>query len=97
MSVENMAKKMQERLTPMYDSPTTFWEKRLKLNEEKLEVAQKRLATATTSSLKVFWQRRVESAQRKINYCRKRLAYAKTPGGLRPAEIAERWKKTLME
>jgi len=97
MSFENMVKKMRENLSPMYDSPATFWEERLKINEKKLEIAQKRLAAAATSSLKVFWQRRVESAQRKVNYCRKRLANAKSPSGLRPTEIAERWKKVMLE
>jgi len=80
----------------MYDSPVTFWYERLKVNEKKLEIAQKRLAAATPS-LKAFWQRRVESAQRKVNYCTKRLATAKSPSGLRPTEIVERWKKVMME
>jgi len=97
VSIENMIKKMRENLSPMYDSPVTFWFERLKINEKKLEVAQKRLATAPTESLKAFWQRRVESAQRKVNYCQKRLAHAKSPSGLRPAEIVERWKKAMME
>jgi len=97
MSIKNMALEMLRHLSPMYDSPATFWEERLKINERKLEIAQFHLATAATSSLKVFWQRRVESAQRKVNYCRKRLANAKSPSGLRPTEIVERWKKVMME
>jgi len=97
MSIENMVKKMRENLSPMYDSPATFWAERLRINEKKLEIAQKRLAAATTPSLKIFWERRVESAQRKVNYCRKRLANAKSPSGIRPTEIVERWKKAMTE
>jgi len=61
-SIGNMANKMRENLSPMYDSPTTFWLERLRINEAKLwqrrvESAQrkvnycsKRLAGAKTPS-----------------------------------------------
>ena len=96
-TLDEMTEKMRRNISPMYEAPATFWETRVKIVDERLKRAQERATSAATPTLKEFWEKRVERAQRKLNYLRKRAASAKAPGGLRPQEVAERWRKALSE
>jgi len=93
--VEDMAREMRDRLSPMYGSPAAFWEGRAKIAERRLKVAQERATAASTPALKAFWEARAKSAQKKLTYYQKRAASAKSLGGLRPNEIASRWLEAM--
>jgi len=95
-TIDKMTEKIRENLSPMYGAPVVFWEGRLKVAQARLRYAQERYAAAKTPALKTFWEQRVKSAQKKVNYLEKRVATAATPGGMRPQEIADRWREAMM-
>jgi len=93
-----MVRKMRQNLSPLYNTPEKFWDERLKSVQAYRNYAFKRQNIALSKKrmdVAKFWREQIVRLDKRIAYLQKRKVNARSPSGLLPNEIAERWAKVM--